>query len=201
MKDIKNSRRQQRRYRFNFTVLLFVLSLLFFAVFSVPGAEAHNSKAWQKRLAAHTATLWIEGQSLGDVILYSRAQLDVTWLPRSFAREADRDSDVDEWVLENLSYYFSRFKDRRAKVKGRDILVLNYRALKTWTFDPTKLIVNGYQVTKEDILTKEEYQDLEELPPEGEGSLAVCVPALKNGRDLELQYDDATATLRAPKNE
>ncbi|MDR1874411.1 MAG: hypothetical protein LBQ90_05270 [Synergistaceae bacterium] len=174
--------------------LVIVLSLLFCAF----TAEANSSQAWQARLLARTVTLWIDGERLGeDLILNARGELNVTWLERALAREQDR--HVEEWVIMNLSYYFSQRKDTRAKLKGRDILVLNYRAAKYWDFDPTKLVVDGYAIVRDDILTKSEYWHDGTLAPGARGNLAVCVPALKPGRSVKIRYEDAEATFEAPR--
>ena len=176
-----------------FAAFLLFLSLCAFA------AEAHNSKEWQVRLDARTVTLWVEGQPLGDgIVLNSRGELNATWLERGLIHALDKDRDVDEWVVTNLSWYGSNRKDTRARIKGRDVLVLNYRAVKYWTFDPTRLTVDGRAIASDDILTKAEYRDLEELSPGMTGSVAVAIPALKPGQTVEIRYDDAIATLKVP---
>jgi hypothetical protein len=178
--------------------LLLVVSLCL--LLSVFGAEAYSSKTWQTRLAARTVTLWIEGERLGEnLVLNSRAELNVTWLDRSLTRTLEGDRDVEDWVPTNLSYYFSHRKDTRAKLKGRDVLVLNYRAVKYWIFDPTKLVVGGYAIVSDDILTRSEYWENGELPPGTTGTLAVCVPALKPGQTVEIRYEDAEAAFEAPR--
>ncbi|MDR3231851.1 MAG: hypothetical protein LBT65_10465 [Synergistaceae bacterium] len=181
-------------------LLIMALCVTVFCL-TATGARAEMvSEAWQRRLDARTATLWIEGQSLGDnLILNARAELRVTWLERRLSRELNTDRNVDEWVITNLGYYFSNRKETLEKLKGRDILVLNYRAIKRWDFDPTKLVVDGYAVTADDILTKSEYWEAGELPPETEGLIAVRVPALKPGRAVEIRYGDDAATLEAPR--
>lgn len=181
------------RYTKFFASLLLLLSLCAFA------AEAHNSKAWQARIDARTATLWVEGQPLGDgIILNARAELSATWLERGLVHELDRDRDVDEWVVTNLSWYSSSRKENQAKIKGRDVLVLNFRAVKYWTFDPARLTVDGKAVTPDDILTKAEYRNMEDLSPGMMGSVAVAISPLKPGRTVEFRYDDALATLKVP---
>ncbi|MDR2174617.1 MAG: hypothetical protein LBO82_01605 [Synergistaceae bacterium] len=164
----------------------------------LPRAEAHNSREWQKRLDARTATLWIEGQDIGGVILNARAELNVTWADRGLLRHLESDRDVDEWLTEGLNYYFSNRKETRAKLKKRDAFVLRYRAVKYWDFDPTKLVIGGYAVTKDDILTKKEYWESGELPPGVTGFLTVCAPSLKPGQTVELSYGDTRATLAVP---
>ncbi|MDR3265409.1 MAG: hypothetical protein LBT15_05290 [Synergistaceae bacterium] len=194
MKNTHLKKSQQRR------VTLFLCLTLCSLAFCATAAASAISEAWRTRLEARTATLWIEGQNLGDnLILNARAKLNVTWLERRLSRELETDRDVDEWVVTNLGYYFSSRKETRAKLKGRDILVLNYRAIKRWDFDPTKLVVDGRAITADDILTKNEYWDDGELPPDTEGTHAVCVPALKPGRTVEIRYGDDSATFEAPR--
>jgi hypothetical protein len=161
-------------------------------------AEAHSSKAWENRLNARTATLWIDAQTLGDdIVLNARGELNVTRVERGLLLRLDTDRDVEEWLLDGLGYYSSRRKDTRAKVKGRDVFVLNYRAVKHWNFDPTKLVIDGHSIAPEDILTKKEYWE-SELAPGYKGTVAVAAPSLKPGQKIELRYEDASATLEIP---
>jgi hypothetical protein len=161
-------------------------------------AAAHSSKEWQKLLDARTATLWIEGQDIGGVILNARAELNVTWAERGLLRRLENDKDVEEWLTEGLNYYYSSRKETRAKLKKRDIFVLRYRSIKYWDFDPAKLVIGGYAITKDDILTRKEYWESGELPPGVTGFLTVCAPALKPGQTIELRYEDTSAAFAAP---
>lgn len=162
-------------------------------------AEAHNSKAWQDRIDARTTRLWIEGQSLGDgIVLNARAQVDAVRIERNLMRELDRDRDVEEWLISSLGYYHSSRDQVREKMKGRDVLVLNYRAIKHWRFDLTKLVVNGHAITSENILRNIEDDDGEDLPPETTGTAVIAIPSMKAGQILEIRYGDDSATLKVP---
>ena len=162
-------------------------------------SDAHSSKAWKERLNARTATLWVDSQKLGDdIVLNARGELNVTWVERGLLRQLNADRDVDEWLVLALAHYSSHRKDTRAKVKGRDVFVLNYRAVKTWNFDPTKLVIGGYSVVSEDILTKKEYWETN-LSPGYVGTLALAAPSLEPGGKVELRYEDARATLEVPR--
>jgi hypothetical protein len=165
---------------------------------SILPAAAHSSKAWRERLDARTATLWIDGLDVGGVILNARGELNVTWADRGLLRCLENDRDADEWLTEGLNYYFSNRKDVRAKLKKRDAFVLRYRAIKYWNFDPAKLIIDGYAVTKDDILTRSEYWESGELPPGVTGTLTLCAPSLKPGQTIELSYEDTRVTLTLP---
>ena len=180
-------------------VVLFVMLLALFLLTDDLMGHAYNSKAWQELLSARTATLWVEGQSLGDgVILNARGELNVTWLERGLSRILSTDKDVDEWIVNGLNYYFSNRKETRAKLKRRDVFVLNYRAIKNWSFNPAKLVVNGYTITLEDILTRKIYWE-GELTPGSVGTVAVVAPSLKPGQTVELRYEDASGKLEIPR--
>jgi hypothetical protein len=177
-----------------------MLFLIFsFVFFTVPDAEAHSSKAWGKLLSERTATLWVDAQMLGeDIVLNARGELNVTWVERRLTQYLDADRNVEEWLVNGLGYYSSNRKETRAKVKGRDVFVLNYKAVKFWNFDPAKLVIGEYSVSPEDVLTRKEYWE-SELSPGGRGTVAVAAPPLKPGQKVELRYEDARATLEVPK--
>ena len=183
-----------------YRIVLFFLTLLSALLFvSDDRAHARNSRAWEERLAARTATLWIEGQPLGDgIILNSRGELSVTWLESGLSRFLSDENEVDEWVLNGLNYYFSRSRETRAKLRGRDVFVLNYRAIKNWSFDPAKLMINGYAVTPDDILTGRGYWE-SELTPGDTGTVEVAAPSLRPGQTVELRYEDTEAELEIPR--
>ena len=189
----------ETRKNFYRTVSLLTLISAFFFVPDVRAAHAYNSKAWRERLAARTATLWIEGQPLGDgLVLNARAELNVTWLERGLSQILSSDNDVDEWVVNGLNYYFSNRKEIRDKLKGRDVFALNYKAIKNWSFDPLKLTVNGHEITPDDVLTRKEYWE-SELVPGSVGTVVVAAPALKPGQTVEFRYNDADARFDVPR--
>ena len=68
-------------------------------------AWGHASKEWKKILEARTIRLWIDAQLLDDIILNARAELNVTWLPRTLRKRLERDRDVHEWVVKGLGCY------------------------------------------------------------------------------------------------
>lgn len=183
--------------RLKFTLILFLVSLFVSAASSV--TYAHNSKAWQERLGRHTAKLWIEGQDIGGIILNARAELNITWLPRSTGRYLDKDRDVDEWVIQSLSYYSSRRPVVQSQLKKRDILVLNYRAIKNWTIDPTQFSINGRFVSPDEILTPKTEWEGTSLEPGSTGRIVLAVPPLKAGQKIEFRYGETTAQFEVPQ--
>ena len=187
------------RKNFYRAILFLTFLSAFFFVWNVRVVHAYNSKDWRERLTARTATLWIEGQPLGDgLVINARAELNVTWLERGLSQILSADNDVDEWVVSGLSYYFSNRKETRDKLKGRDVLVLNYKAIKNWSFDPFKLMVNGQRITPDDVLTRAGYWE-SELAMGSVGMVTVAAPSLKPGQTVEFRYDTADARLKVPR--
>ncbi len=181
-----------RKYR---TVLIAALLILVCG----GSAFAHASRDWKNRLDAHTAKLWVDAQFLGDIVLNARAEMDIVWLPKSLLRVLEQDNDVYEWVSKALSYHYANKKDGRPDVKGRDIFVLNYRVRKVWNFDPADIVINGYKIKPEDIFTDKSLRVAGELANGDEGSLAVCVPALKPGSVVEISLGTDKINFEVPK--
>jgi len=188
-----------RKNFYRAVLFLALFSALIFISGNLRAAEARNSRAWAELLSERTVTLWIEGQLFGDnIILNARGELNVTWLESGLTNILNTDNIVEEWVKNNLSHYFSSRRETRARMRGRDVLVLNYRARKRWNFDPTNLTVNGYSVTPNDILTMDIHWESELLPGDT-GMVAVAVPSLRPGQTVELRFEDAEATLVIPR--
>lgn len=161
-------------------------------------AWGRASGEWKKTLEARTVQLWIDAQLLDDIVLNARAELNVTWLPRTLRKRLERDRDVHEWVVKGLGCYYPADKEAERRMKGRDILALNYRAVKNWDFDPTQLIVGGYRVLPEDLLGHKDLRVIGELPPGTAGTLFLSVPALKPGRNVEIVMGSERAELQVP---
>ncbi|GHS85960.1 hypothetical protein AGMMS49957_03160 [Synergistales bacterium] len=162
----------------------------FFVIFcalAVP-CHAHSSAEWEKRLADSTATIWVEGQDLGGIILNARAEINVTRLDRKMADFLNQDRDVDEWVVEGLNYYYSNRKDVKARVKNNEVFVVRCRANKFFEFAPEKLVINGRALRKEDVLTNAIYWE-SEMNAGDEFIITVLAPATPRGQKTEASYD------------
>ena len=191
MKTRKNFRR--------FVSCLALISAMLFILGARRPVEAYGSKAWRERVSERTVTLWVEGQPLVDgIVLNARGELNVTWLERGLNRILNTDEDAPGWVKDNLNHYFSNRRETRAKMRNRDVFVLSYRAIKNWSFDPAKLEINGYAVTRDDILTHRVYWE-SELTPGSDGMVAVAAPSLKPGETVELRYEDAAVQFEVPR--
>ncbi|GHV44137.1 hypothetical protein FACS1894204_00760 [Synergistales bacterium] len=167
---------------------LFVIAAFFIFCAYQAAFAAQTSAEWEKRIAANTATLWIEGQDLGGIILNARAEINVTRLDRKMADLLDQDREVGEWVTNGLNYYYSNRKDIKSRIKNHEVFVVSCRANKFFEFDTEKLVINGYALQKEDVVTNAIYWE-SELSPGDEFTIAVLAPALKKGQKIEVSYD------------
>lgn len=162
-------------------------------------ARAAQSQGWRTELEARTAVMWVDAQIFEDLVIGARARLAITWLPRSLQKRLERDLQVDEWVINGINYYYGNTDDVREKIKGRDVLALNYLSKKNWTFNPTDLVVGGYRVTADDILGHPDLRGATgDLPPGVEGTLFLCVPALKPGRAVTVTLGPDSVELPLP---
>ncbi|NLL36985.1 MAG: hypothetical protein GX256_05630 [Fretibacterium sp.] len=174
-------------------LLLFILSL-----FLAGPVWAHASKSWRALLDSHTAKMWVDAQVLGDLVLNARAEMDVTWLPSSLRKKLEKDRDVYDWVSNSLGYYFDSHSKSKGRLKGHDVFVLRYRAVKNWTFDPTQLVIGGHQVTSEDILTDKAFHVIGDLPTGTTGILALRAPSLKPGSRINISLGEDATVFGAP---
>jgi len=122
-----------------------------------------------------TATMYLEGQKLGDLILGARARLDFLFVDDSLLRAARTSGMTPDW----LKWHLGHFGD--PQIRGKDLFVLRYEAYKPWDFDPFKIVVNGKNLTEEDILTKLIRISTGSLSPNTVDSLAFAVPKAKDG--------------------
>ena len=167
---------------------------------AAPAATGPGTSAeWRKALDERTGLMWVDAQFLGKMVLNARARLTITWLPRSLLKRLDKDRQADEWVINGLSYYHTIAEDTKQKVKGRDIVALNYRAEKSWNFDPTELAFGDYRVKKEDILGHKDFLAIGELPSGTEGTLYLCVPSMKPGKRMSVTLGPDAIEMALPK--
>ena len=178
--------------------IISVLMLAFLLAYASPVLAM--SADWSKAIDARTTLIWVDAQILGKMVLNARAKLFITWLPKSLLSMLRKDHDADEWITNGLGFYSSINEDTAAKVKGRDIIALNYATLKSWHFNPSDLVIGDYHVTDDDILGHEYFRgQTGDLPSGIEGLLFICVPSLKPGRSVTITLENDSAVLELPK--
>lgn len=171
------------------------------AIMSVP-----NSKEWDDTLKRHTVRLWADAQFLDKIVLNARARLELTWLPKSLLKNLDKDRRVNDWVQQGLNAYYSNDKKIKSKLKGRDVFALNFKAEKTWSFDPSEMKLQYpdgkiYQVTADDFLWKPDFDLLTDIPSGTMGTLYMLLPSVKAkaGSKIKVTLGPDSADFEVPK--
>lgn len=174
-------------------------ALLALALCPMAAWSASASKGWREALDARTARIWVDAQVLDGLVLNARARVDVTWLPRSLLKRLEKDQRTDAWALDGLHLYYSKDKETAAKMKGRDVVVVNYRTEKSWTFDPTELAFGGRSIGSEDILGSPASWPVGELPSGATGTLFLAVPSPEPGVTVRVTLGPDSADIALPK--
>jgi len=153
-----------------FSILLFAFTAAFF--FSANQAFGDELEDLIKE---RTTTMYLEAQRLEDLVLGARARLDFLYVDDALLRAARTSGMTPDW----LKWHLGHFGD--PQIRGKDLFVLRYEAYKPWDFDPFKIVVNGKNLTKEDILTKLIRISVGSLSPNTVDSLAFAVSKAMDG--------------------
>lgn len=206
----------------HFTKFRWAVVLIFLFFTSIIFIETANaefmSKEWKKLIEKRSCVIYTEAIDLGGLFVGGRGRIVFTWLDRSLIRALGNDADVDESISNGLSYYFSKNKEVTKLIKNRDIFLLSYQALKRWNFKIEDIVINGYCLTLDDILTPSYYRVLGEIAPLKEREkkaleisteedefgiddfvLHVAVPSMPKKGKVKISYGDDTVEWEIPK--
>ena len=153
-----------------------------------------SASDYEKMVVPRTAVSWIEGQSLGDMVLGSRASVTFVYVDSKFGSFLRKNNgEAPEWLQWHAQEYGSH--------KGKALFAIQIETFKPWNFAVEELTIAGYQLTSADVLTKEEYRPFGELPSKFKGEFSVVIPAklLQRGKEISLSYGDYRTTLLVPK--
>ena len=140
--------------------------------------------------------LWIGGRQLGDMIIGAEGHLVFQLVDRTLAgRIYSQPENFPDQIVWNAQYI-----DKASRMKC-DLIILVYRAVNRWTFDPALLKVNGAPLEKKYVLSSLLSAETGNLPKGTEDVLAFGVPRAltKPGKTLKLGYGDLSVLLNIPK--
>ena len=153
-----------------------------------------SASDYEKLVVPRTAVSWVEGQSLGDMVLGSRASVSFVYVDSKLGSFLKKNStEAPKWLQWHAQEYASH--------KGKALFAIQIETFKPWTFALEGLTIAGYQITEADVLTKAEYRPFGELPSKFKGEFSVVVPAnlLPRGKEIPLGYGEYLTTLLVPK--
>jgi len=110
-------------------------------------------------LRSRAAVVWIGGKQIGDLMVGADAKLYFQFIDRKLAEAIySEPSTFPDEILWNASYI-----DKASRGKC-NLVILVYKAVSRWTFDPAKITINGEPLQKQRV-----YSSLLSIPT---GSLA-----------------------------
>ncbi len=129
----------------------------------------------------------------------ARGNASITWLPRALLRTFEKNKEADEWVVRGLNFYYSGANKK--KLNGRDVVAINYKAVKTWNFNINNFKFENYNISSDDILSNKNEYITGELNSGFQAVVYLAVPSkiFKQGKDLKIYLGDDSAIMHLPK--
>ncbi|MBQ4419108.1 MAG: hypothetical protein II870_05670 [Synergistaceae bacterium] len=176
----------------------FLLSFIL-VLFAVNFAFADGINDWKKIIKERTCVLWADAQLLDDIVLNARGNASITWLPRALLRTFEKNKEADEWVVRGLNFYYSN--TNKKKLNGRDVVAINYKAVKTWNFNINNFKFENYNISSDDILSNKNEYITGELNSGFQAVVYLAVPSkiFKPGKDVKIYLGDDSVIMHLPK--
>lgn len=181
--------------------LIFIFNIFNFNFYAAANAAQADSKSWKNIIDERTAVIWADAQFWDTIVLNARGNASITWLPRSLLKILSKNQDAEEWVINGLGFYYSGNAEIKKKLKGRDVVAVNYKAVKTWTFNPEDFIFENYKINSGDILSSPRDYAAGELNSGTQGIIFIAVPSniMKPGRSVKISLGADSAVLNLVK--
>ena len=150
----------------------------------------------QELIRSRSAIVWIGGRRVADLMVGADAKLQFQFIDKTLSRaiysEASNFPDALVW---NAGYI-----DKAAKGKCNLVLLI-YRAVTRWTFDPSKITVNGQPIPKNRIYTSLLSKQTGSLAMDTQDVIAFGVPRSesKPGSVITFGYGEYTAEFTVPE--
>lgn len=173
----------------------FVAALFLFCAALLGTAAAAEDLPAADLLRSRAAVVWIGGKRFDDMIVGANAKLYFQFFDRKLTERlySDPTSFPDQiiWHASNID------KASRAKC---NLVMLIYKALTPWTFDPAKVTVNGEPLDKKRVYSSLLAIPTGQIPTDTEDVIAFGVPRSlsRPGSTIVFGYDGETAEFVVP---
>ena len=173
----------------------FLLAVFMAVSLCSPSRSAQTDDAALMR--ERSVVLWLGGRKLGDdMVIGAEGQLIFQLIDRTLASRIYSEPDnFPEQIVWNAQYI-----DKAARQKS-DVVILFYRAVNRWTFDPKLLKHNGEPIDRSQYLSSVLSAQTGSLPKGTEDVLAFSVPRshTKPGKTLTFSYGNESVALTIPR--
>ncbi|WP_143521742.1 hypothetical protein [Pyramidobacter sp. C12-8] len=173
--------------------LLGAAVLLTMGAISAFAASANKDEELMK---ARSVLLWIGGTRVGDLMVGADAKLQFQFVDRTLsARIYAAPNNFPDDIVWNASYI-----DKAARAKC-NLVILGYRAMNRWNFDPGKLTVNGEPLPANRIYTSLLSKETGNLAPDTQDAIAFGVPRSQSrgGSEIVFGYEGYSVKLTIPE--
>ena len=175
----------------------FIAAFLLLCACAVLGSQVEAAKKdpTDDLLRSRAAVVWIGGKRIGDLMVGADAKLYFQLIDRTLSERiySDPTSFPDD-ILWNASYI-----DKAARAKC-NLIILVYKALVPWIFDPAKITVNGEPIDKRRVYSSLLAIPTGKIASDTEDVIAFGVPRAlcKPGSKLVFGYGDYKDELIVP---
>ncbi len=149
----------------------------------------------EELIRSRSVVLFVGGQRVGDLMLGADAKMQFQFIDRKLADGiyGDPNSYPDELVW-NAEYI-----DKAARKKCNLVLLI-YRAMNSWTFDPDKITVNGKPLDRKRIYTSLLSKEVGRIAGDTQDAIGFGIPRAesKPGSTIVFGYGDATVEFVVP---
>ena len=159
-------------------------------------AFAASANKDEELMRARSVLLWIGGTRVGDLMVGADAKLQFQFVDRTLsARIYAEPGNFPDDIVWNASYI-----DKAARAKC-NLVILGYRAMNRWNFDPGKLTVNGEPLPPGRIYPSLLSKETGNLAPDTQDAIAFGVPRSQSrgGSEVVFGYDGYSVKLTIPE--
>ncbi|WP_143330703.1 hypothetical protein [Cloacibacillus sp. An23] len=165
-------------------------------------ASAACAREWEpgqvdatELLGARQTDVWVEGERFGDMVIGSRASLQIIYVDSDLAAAVSADFAIQDWAKKMVQYYGSD------GTRGKALFIAHIETFKPMEVAPENIFVGGYHLAKGDVLSPSMTNPFGELGSGEKGYFAFVVPAseLKAGKEIPVGYGDDSVLWKVPK--
>lgn len=150
----------------------------------------------EELMRTRSVILWIGGRQIGDLMVGADAKLQFQFIDNKLAERIYSDPDsFPDLIVWNASYI-----DKASRGRCNLVLMI-YRAMNRWNFDPHKITVNGAPIDPKRLYTSYLSKPTGSIAGDTQDAIAFGVPrsVSKPGMKIVFGYGDAKKEFTVPE--
>lgn len=177
-----------------FFLLIFLLIFKIIVCHNYFRAEAAQND-FKSLLDERQIDCWVEGEIFGDIILGSRGTIQFIYLDAKLSKAISAEQALAPWV-DDLNQYFGSSETRK-----KVLFIANLEANKPWTVEEEKISVDGYHLTKKDVVSSSWKNPFGTIDAGTNWHFAFAVPQdrVRPGTEIMVGYGEDLVKWKVPK--